>query len=513
MSIQKAVVSITSINILGLFVAVINSIIIARYFGTSREIEIYFSMSVLIRVVMKLSQGGEMSEIILPVYHKYRENSGLQIAQRVVSIVFNWYALFMSVIILAVILLAPSLVKIIIPGFSPTDHLLGIKMIRVISPLFVFMFINGQLQSILNAEKIFGKSEIINLLSRVLAITAIIGLVSKFGVWAVVISLWISTSAQFTGLMLLYYSSGNKYYFILKSPQFTILHLLNRIWSTYPYIITTQIWNIILNAGLSTLPQGTLAIYTYIRTLLMRLQGVFMRPLSIVFFTHYSERHSRGDLTLKSLTNKALGYYMLVLFPILLAIVFAGESGLGFIWGTKNFTVDDVNFAHKLLMALFSLLFISGITMITRKVAMTAGYVTKVYFIMSVSQVVTAAVAWYAIQRYGIYGVVFTNLLNVILLYISTIIMLLKRKEMYVLFYDIRQLSKWIGAFLISCLILDWIPNSFQGSEAPLTLFVESSTISLISVLAILVAAYALRISSVRDLAGLLLKYRRRHFV
>ena len=140
--------------------------VIAHFFGTSREIEIFFATNIIIYVAMKLSQAGEMSEIILPIYHKFKYDVNLETAQRVVSTVLNWYAIALLLLSFIVFMIAPLLIKVIVPGFGETDHILGAQMIRSVSPLLVVMFLSGQIQSLINAEKIFGFPEAIGVASR-----------------------------------------------------------------------------------------------------------------------------------------------------------------------------------------------------------------------------------------------------------------------------------------------------------------------------------------------------------
>ena len=52
------------VSILGL----ISSIIVVRYFGASREIEIYFGAQSLVYVIISLTQAGQLSEIFLPEF-------------------------------------------------------------------------------------------------------------------------------------------------------------------------------------------------------------------------------------------------------------------------------------------------------------------------------------------------------------------------------------------------------------------------------------------------------------
>ncbi len=516
MSISKAIFSITGINVLGIGVAILNSMVLAQYFGTSREIEIYFSMTVLLQVIMKLSQGGEMSEIIIPIYHKYKETEGIHSAQNITSVIFNWYAVILILIALIVSLLSTYLVQLIAPGFSLDDQRFGAQIIRSIIPLVVLIFLSGQIQSLLNAEKIFGKAEVVNLISRIIAVLVILLSFKSLGIWSVVFSLWVSTCLQFIGLGAIYLLHGNRYYFVFQVKDSSVLHIMRKIWSTYPYIMSTQIWTIVLNAGLSLLPQGNLAIYNYVRILLMRIQGVMMRPISTVFYAHYSQGYAKGATSLKALTHKSLNYYLLTLFTVLIMILFSGKSGLAFLWSGDNFGLEEIGVAHRILLILYITLFISGLSMITRRIALTAGYVKEVYFMMTISQLITAACAWIVIERFGMSGVISAILLNVVLLYLSSIIVLGRRRKEFVLFYKLSELFKWMIALSFGCgVMLFVLPligiTSIQVNNR-FDLLIEIIFISIASSFSILIAAYLLKTESLLILGTKIKKKFGSHF-
>ena len=437
--------------------------IIAHFFGTSREIEIFFATNVIIYVVMKLSQAGEMSEIILPIYHKFKYDVNLETGQRVVSTVLNWYAIALIALSFIVFMIAPWLIKVIVPGFGETDHILGTQMIRSVSPLLVIMFLSGQIQSLINAEKIFGLPEAIGLASRIILIITVVLGYNYFSIWIMIISLWVSTLLNFFLLVFYYYRAGNRHYFQLTDQRVSVFPIVKKIWSTLPYVGATQIWAIVFNAGLSTLPGGTLAIFTYSRTLATKLSNVFLRPMSIVFFTYFSEEYSKERESLHSITSKALEYIPLIIVPSIIIFILAGQNILGFLWYGDKFGLDSIELSSRIVTILLLMLLIEGLSIIARKIVMSLGYARLTYSLLSISQILTACYAFPAIKYWGVTGAISSIIVNMLFFAMVPFIILLLREKQYLFFYKFSTLMKWILSGGLSYVVLSILNHNIAN--------------------------------------------------
>lgn len=462
MGFSKSIFSISIINAIGVVVSVLNTVVVARLFGTTREIEVYFVTNVVIYIVMKLSQGGEMSEVLLPVYHRYKIKDNKRIAQHIVSAVLNWYIIFLVLLSIIIFLLSPWLMKIIAPGFSVADKILGTEMLRFIAPLFPVIFLIGQIQALLNAEKNFGKPEIVNVLSRIILICTIIIGSKYYGVWILIYSLWISSVSQFLILFWVYHRLGNRHYLILGVRDVSIFSIVSKVWTALPYVGATQLWSVVLNAGLSTLPQGTLAVFNYSRNLVTRIEGILLRPIAVVFFSYFSDELSKGNMKLKLLIHRALDNFQLFLFPIVVTACFASKPGLMFLWYGEKFSEDDVSLAALIFIVLIMMLFVTGLNIIARKIIMSQGYIKLTYGLLSLAQITTAIYAWYVIRIWGVNGalsaVIFNNVFSTILLF--SIFIFYNKK--YLFFYRILELAKWFAVIISAYFLLLSLNNNIE---------------------------------------------------
>src|SRR5690242_21707640 len=87
---RRAIGTLTSLNVAGACVALANSVVTARLFGTSRPMEVFFAAASVQVQLVSLVQTGQLAEIFLPIYHRIRHRSGTERARAAFSVLMNW---------------------------------------------------------------------------------------------------------------------------------------------------------------------------------------------------------------------------------------------------------------------------------------------------------------------------------------------------------------------------------------------------------------------------------------
>ena len=310
MSFNRSIFKISTINVFNSIFVLANSVVIAQLFGTSRNIELFFAARIVVNMAINLSLAGTFAEIILPIYHRSKAENGLEGAQRMISSFTNIYLVIISILAMIMIIAAPIIIKVLTPGFTAENHILGVSMIRVLSPLLVFMFFNGQIKVLLNAEQKYGRPEIISTINLIIRPAIIFVGFSTFDIWILIISLWIVTVMESVMLLFLYKTSGNRYYFKVNYEWVEISPHLKLVWSTFPNILISQSTNIIINSQISMLPAGVFAIFNYAEMIVKRIQSIFSKPILTVFFSKYSLGHSLNESDIKTLIRSSLSKYL-----------------------------------------------------------------------------------------------------------------------------------------------------------------------------------------------------------
>lgn len=490
------------INIGGIIVALINSVIVVHLFGTSRDIEIYFATNVFIGTLMKLSQGGVMSEILLPIYLDQKQNGKTFQEYKVVSAVVNWYVIMLLLLSFLLYYTYPIISNIIMPGFSMLDQQLSVSMFRLLLPSVPLVFVSGQIQTILNADKKYGRPEMIAIMSRIISLFIIVAFYRFIGIWVMPIALLTSSVIKFIALCILYFRNHGKFFLIFKVANISILPIVKNMMFTYPYIISTQLYTIIFNSALTMLPQGTLAVFNHSRNLIMRIEGVLLRPVSVVFFTQYAEKTTRRDNSTRKIVKKTTELLMSVLFPGFLIIIVSGDQFLATIWLNEEFTMEAVSKAKMFIAIMFIGLFAKSLNVIARKINITLGHMRMMYSIHTVVQILSALLVLYLAQYYGVTGIIVALLLNMILIACGSFCVLFIKNREETFFYNIESLYKWLLTIIITYGIMVLVEYDnivlVKYGMSRYTIFAQSIFTTLISLLLCFTIAYSLNVKDVR---------------
>jgi putative peptidoglycan lipid II flippase len=321
----KAIAAITAINGASALLSVLNISVIAYFHGLSRPLEVYFAAVQLFMLVNSLTQTGKIGDIFLPVYHNLKHSTGHAGAFAAFAVIMNW--MFCCALVLCGVLfaVAPVLMQLLIPGFSAMDQELGVQMFRWLIPLLALQIFMTLAQTLANAEKKFGLPESLGIFSKLATLAVISVFSGSSGAWALVCGLWAGTLVQGCGFVLITRNLGYRHVWKLAQTGFNHWTLFRQLLVTLLYVLSTQIYLFILNAALSFLPQGGYGVFKYVEQLYAKTNSILLRPIGVVFFTHFSEAMARGLSGLRELAQKALSRAAAIIALALICIIAAGK--------------------------------------------------------------------------------------------------------------------------------------------------------------------------------------------
>ncbi len=453
MGTNRSIGIIGILNIIGGFVGLANTIVTAYYFGTSRQLEVYFAAVQLEQLLLSLTQGGQLVEIYLPIYLQLKINKSIEFAHRTFSVILNWLMLIFILISIGLWFGAYYIFQLLVPGFETTDHILGMWMFRAVIPLMFMRIIISMLHSIANAEKLFGRPELVGILSRISIVLVIAVFSHIIGIWAMVLALATGTLISLIGLIYILSKQKIKYYLVLKQKGFDFKDLVKKVLSTYVYVGTTQFYSFVLNAMVSFLPQGSYAVFNYVKTLHQKTRPIIIKPISIVFFTNFSIAFAKGAKEVKRLAQIALSQTFGIVILAIVAIIISGDNLLYVIWGRDKFGAEELYLAYRLLVIYFFVDFILGYAVITRRMVVSIGYPHLFYYFLSIMQFLSAGATYIFIKQFGFLGLMFLVVFNSLgFCLIPLIVLKLKAKDLLV-FYPLETIWKWVLSGCIALLI------------------------------------------------------------
>lgn len=411
---MKVILKLFSFKLLSSILALGYSILQVRYFGASRYIEVFFAAQSLVYLVTSLSQGAQLSEIFLPEFHKLNKiESGLGF--KALNVIINWMLIFGGIVILIIFFLAPWFIEILIPGFSIEDKDEATLMFRTLLPYLFIQVINSFFINVLNAEKRFGLVELLGIVNVIINILILVTFHYNLGIWTLVLSLLVGKTLEFVFYLWHLSRIGFRYKFLLRIKMFDHFSFFKAMKSTFLYVVSTQLYSIVLTASISFLPEGTFAIFKYVQNLTSKIKGLFFQPFITVFFTEYSSK-IQNLKPVKEVFYRFIKIILSINLTTFIGTVLLGKLIIDFMWRGNKFTSSDVDLAYQFLLYNILAVFLSSLGNLYRKMAIVNGKANYIYIYNSISQLFSALLAYVLISFLATRGLFFIIPINVFLL-------------------------------------------------------------------------------------------------
>jgi putative peptidoglycan lipid II flippase len=459
----------TFLNILGAIVGLANLVVVSHLFGTSRHIEIYFAAVGLLMTVEGLTQTGQIVELFLPVYHRTRHEMGRKDAERAFAVLVNWTMLFVIALTLLLWIASPVLIRLRVPGFPREVIELGVQLSYALLPLVCVDVLIAMMQMLANAERLFGKPEFVTVCSKIIIVAGIALLARPFGIWAMVISLWIGQILAVIMLAFILYWFGYRHTLSFRMKGFTVWSLYSKLLATLTYAGATQIYFFVLDAALSMLPPGVFAVFKYVQQMFARTSSVFLRPISIVFFTSFSEAVAGRASRLKQEIESALAKFLAIACPVAVIVWIAARPAFNVVLASDKFSLGDIQLAAILFSISYLQLFPLGSGQIARKAAISLGLSNTLYLAATISQLVSAGIVFVLVRQFSVGGAIVGTVLASLALTASFFVpIILSHRDLFI-FYRSRLCIRWgiacafgwLAGFIVSSItnIGEWEPK------------------------------------------------------
>lgn len=298
----KAAGLILAISIIGRLLGFVREQVIAAEFGTSMATDAYlmaFTIPNLIYVIL----GGALATAFIPVFTATRINQGPRESSQLVSFVANLATLVMSAIAVLGILLAPILVSLIAPGFSPEAQDLTVKLTRIMFPCVLLATLSMLQGGLLNSLQHFAMPAFTSAAFSGTVILSVLLLVPEMGVYGLALGTVLAMVAQVIIQIPAMFGKGLRYY-----PTISLQHPgVQKIGElVLPVMIGTgvnQVYVTIDRILASTLSEGSLAALNFANKLMFLPFNLFVVAINTAVFPSFSALAAKGD-------HKELGHTM-----------------------------------------------------------------------------------------------------------------------------------------------------------------------------------------------------------
>jgi len=293
-SIQRATVILAILVLLSKIIGFGREMIIAYRFGTGPDYDLYL-IAVSIPVALYTLFGYAFTNLFLPDY-------GRAVAQhdRAPGLANLWRNFNMSLaaaalLVLALILLAPTVIRLIAPGLDPARLAAAATLTRISAIIIIFGLCEAFFRSVAHSEKQFIIPALGPIFANIVMISSIVSLSGTLSTYAILYGLMAGYLVQALVVMIPFLRSGVQKFF-----ESDIIHRGTGAFTTLALVIiiiegSWQVLAVVDRYFASSMETGIVSALGYAYLLIMLPINIFAYALSTVIFPHFSDAFSAGD--------------------------------------------------------------------------------------------------------------------------------------------------------------------------------------------------------------------------
>lgn len=318
----------------------IKSIIQASIFGSTFETDAFNVANEFVSNVLFML-ATVIAVVFVPAYIQKRETGEAKpfASKSITGLLI--VAIFLTI---ALLLVAPLIVRIIAPSYQGRTYDLTVNYFRILTLCFVFALITQLYSNLMNANKVYGYSAFCSIINSLVLIAFIMIFAPNFGVWALVVAVPVSYFFQFVILFI----KGRKYARITLKEGIWDNSIRQIISRAIPVLVgqaSVEINQVVDRALFTSLGEGVLTALTYSIVLYQFVSALITAPLSTVMFTELSEAGANMDIDgIRNILNTCFKLIAFICVPIVLTILFTSVNVVSIIYGHGKF---DYNAVHN----------------------------------------------------------------------------------------------------------------------------------------------------------------------
>jgi putative peptidoglycan lipid II flippase len=271
-------------------------LVIGSQFGASSELDAYFAAFRIPDTIFQLVVAGALSAALIPVFSSYRARGQDTEAWMLASSVINLVLIALTVLSVAMAILAPLLVPVVAPGFDEPTTELAVRLTRImlISPILIGM--GAVVTGILNSYQQFTVPSVAPLLYNLAIIAAAVFLAPVMGVEGLAVGVALGSLAHLAVQLPNLARVGHRY-----RPEIRLGHPgVRRVaWLMGPRMLglaSGQVNFIVSTALASGLGDGSVTAYNYAFLLSQLPVGVIGVSVAVALFPTLSQDAALGRI-------------------------------------------------------------------------------------------------------------------------------------------------------------------------------------------------------------------------
>jgi putative peptidoglycan lipid II flippase len=299
----------------------VRDIAVSYRFGTGRELDAYLAANRIPDLVFQVVAGAAVASAFIPVYSSYLAKGDRERGDELVSILFTVSVVGLLPIVLVVMLLAPLLMQLMAPGFSPDLQQLAGNLARIVLLAPIFFTVGCFCTSLLNAH---GRFFLASLAPTSYNVGIILG--------AVLFSHWLGIYGLAVGalvgsvLFLIVQLPGVRYVGLNFRPRLDLanagVRAVGKLMGPRALGLAVTQVNFVVTLYLASGISGGVAALNYAWILTMLPLGVFAMAISTAVFPSLAEHGAKQDhAELRRTLEQALTFILYLTIPAIVGLI------------------------------------------------------------------------------------------------------------------------------------------------------------------------------------------------
>ena len=499
---------VTVVIILSKMFGLMRDVITAGYFGTGVENDAYASAYTLFYFPVLLFNSC-ITATIVPLFVEEREKYSLRHSNHFASNALNLFILAALIISAVMYAFAEPIVNLIY-RFDAEGIALTVKLTRIMMLGLAFNVASIVISSLLNAMEKFMAAQLTGFPLSVAVIVAVVAFSGKCGIEAVAWGVFAASVLQVVVLIPFLFGWFNYEPVIdLKDKRF---HRLLKL--AGPAVLSmgiSEINHLIDRSLASGLPVGSISAMNYAYKLITFLLGVLMVPLTTIMFSRMSKQAADDNQqgVLASL-RRSIVLISLVALPIVAIAMVLSNDVVKMIYMRGNFTLESVLLTGSVL--LFYLIGVPSFGMrdyLNR--TFHAIQDTKIPFAVACLTVCLNIVLNLILRRFmGARGLALATSLSSYVGSLTMFVLLRKRMGRLGMRRIAGEMLKILAATLVAAAVCMLMNRVLPEAVGTLRVFVRLVIATAVSGVAYLATCIALRVQSLNEMLGGLMRRGRR---
>lgn len=372
--------------VLSRLIGYVRDMVIYASFGQNNLTDAYNAAFSIPDFLYYLLVGGALSSAFIPVFSSYiaihQEEDGWHVA----STIFNIIIILMLAGVSLGIIFAPTLIRILVPGFSPANIALTVTMTRIMFFQAFFMALNGISMGILNSYQHFLAPAVGSVLYNLAIIVVGLLLAPYLGIIGFSIGVVTGAALNFAVQLPVLFKIGLRYRPVIDLKHPGVQKIGTLILPVFIGLSVTH-FNLFVNQNLgSTLPEGAISALRAAQRIMQLPIGVFAIAIAVAVFptlTGYAARKEAAEF--KKTMSLGIRTIIFVTLPAALGLMALKTPIVRLLFQQGRFTPQDTQAtAYALLFYCIGLVAYSAIQLLNRvfyslqdtKTPVTVGIVT-----------------------------------------------------------------------------------------------------------------------------------------